>query len=193
MILSAPLAFFFFRVASGGTGVRDISYRSVARSVSVFLGHPLAAAFITRFILRRTGGPNWYEYVFLRIASFWSLIGLLYTVVVLFACQGHQAFDHILVSVARVAAPLLVYFVMIFFITLFVTYKFGSSYPVAVTQSFTASSNDFGLAITVAAATFGPGSDQALASTVGPLIEVPVLIGLINAMRWIRKRWIRKD
>lgn len=188
MVVFAPLAVFFIRVISGETGVQNISYEVVATSVAVFLGIPLAAAIITRFTLRLTAGPAWYEDVFLRFAAPWSLIGLLYTILVLFASQGHRVV-HQVVSVIRVAAPLLVYFVTIFFITLFITYRLGFRYPLAVTQSFTASSNNFELSIAVAVATFGPDSDQALASTVGPLIEVPVLIGLVYVMRLLRKRW----
>src|SRR5699024_6835622 len=125
---------------------------------------PLAAAIITRFALRMTAGPAWYERVFLRFAAPWSLIGLLYTIIVLFASQGRQVV-HQVVSVVRVAAPLVVYFISIFCVTLFITYRLGFKYPLAVTQSFTASSNNFELAIAVAVATFGPDSDQALAST----------------------------
>ncbi|UNI15568.1 arsenicals resistance [Purpureocillium takamizusanense] len=188
MVLFAPLAVFFIRIISGETGIGDISYEVVATSVGVFLGIPLAAAIITRFALRMTAGPAWYERVFLRFASPWSLIGLLYTIIVLFASQGRQVV-HQVVSVVRVAAPLVVYFISIFCVTLFITYRLGFKYPVAVTQSFTASSNNFELAIAVAVATFGPDSDQALASTVGPLIEVPVLLGLVYLMRLMRKRW----
>lgn len=188
MVIFAPLAILFIRVISGDTGVSSVSYQIVATSVAVFLGIPLGAAVITRFVLRKTAGPDWYERVFLRFVAPWSLIGLLYTILVLFASQGHQVV-HQVVSVIRVAAPLIVYFISIFFITLFITYKLGFKYPLAVTQSFTASSNNFELAIAVAVATFGPDSDQALASTVGPLIEVPVLLGLVYLMRLIRKRW----
>ncbi|WVO17461.1 arsenical-resistance protein [Cryptococcus depauperatus] len=192
IVLFAPLAVFFIRVISGETGGNNISYPVVATSVAVFLGIPLAAAIITRFTLRMTVGPDWYERVFLRVAAPWSLLGLLYTILVLFASQGRQVV-HQVVSVIRVAAPLIVYFVLIFFMTLFITHRLRYTYSLAVTQSFTASSNNFELAIAVAVATFGPDSDQALASTVGPLIEVPVLLGLVYAMRLIRRRWNWKD
>ncbi|KND87046.1 Arsenical-resistance protein Acr3 [Tolypocladium ophioglossoides CBS 100239] len=183
IVLFAPLAVFFIRVISGETGISDISYEVVTISVGI----PLAAAIIMRFTLRITAGPAWYERVFLRFVAPWSLIGLLYTIIVLFASQGCQV-AHQLVSVIRVAAPLVVYFASIFCITLFITYRLCFKYPLAVTKSFTASSNNFELAIAVAVATFGPDSDQALASTIGPLIEVPVL-GLVYLMRLIRKRW----
>ncbi|TQS31661.1 hypothetical protein Golomagni_08052, partial [Golovinomyces magnicellulatus] len=192
MVVFAPLAIFFIRVISGNTDGNDISYEVVATSVAVFLGIPLAAAIITRFALRMTAGPDWYERVFLRFASPWSLIGLLYTILVLFASQGRQVV-HQIVSVVRVTAPLIVYFVLIFFLTLFISHRIGFKYSLAVSQSFTASSNNFELAIAVAVATFGPNSDQALAATVGPLIEVPVLVGLVYAMRFIQRRWNWKD
>lgn len=192
MVLFAPMAVFFIEIISGKSGVKSVSYQVVATSVAVFLGIPLAAAIITRFSLRAAAGPDWFERVFLRFAAPWSLIGLLYTILVLFASQGRQVV-HQVVSVVRVAAPLIVYFVLIFFLTLFITHRLGFKYPFAVTQAFTASSNNFELAIAVAVATFGPDSDQALASTVGPLIEVPVLLGLVYAMRLIHRRWDWKE
>jgi ACR3 family arsenite transporter len=192
MVLFAPMAVFFIRVISGESGVHDVSYSVVATSVGVFLGIPLGAAIVTRFALRWIAGPAWFDKVFTRFASPWSLIGLLYTILVLFASQGH-AVVHQITSVLRVAAPLLVYFALIFGLTLFVTYRMGMGYALAATQSFTAASNNFELAIAVAVATFGANSDQALAATVGPLIEVPVLIGLVYVVRWAGNRWAWKD
>lgn len=188
VVLFAPLAIFFIRIVSHETGTLGISYSVVATSVAVFLGIPLGCAIITRFAIRAVAGPAWYERVFLRFAAPWSLIGLLYTILVLFASQGRQVI-HQIVSVVRVAAPLLVYFTAIFSLTLLIARRLGFQYQFAVTQSFTAASNNFELAIAVAVATFGPDSDQALASTVGPLIEVPVLLGLVYFVRWIGKRY----
>ncbi|KAM0420894.1 hypothetical protein ACHAPT_011283 [Fusarium lateritium] len=188
MVLFAPLAIFFLRVISHESGTVDISYSVVATSVAVFLGIPLGAAIITRFTLRKVTGPDWYQHTFLKFLAPWSLIGLLYTILVLFASQGRQVV-HQIVSVARVAAPLIVYFVLIFFATLWISRLLGFRFPMVVTQSFTAASNNFELAIAVAVATFGPDSDQALACTVGPLIEVPVLVGLVYAVRWMANRW----
>jgi arsenite transporter len=192
MVLFAPLAVFFIRIISRESDTLDISYTVVATSVAVFLGIPLGLAVITRFALRALAGQAWYDRVFLRFAAPWSLIGLLYTILVLFASQGHQVV-HQIVSVVRVAAPLIVYFVAIFFATLWISHKLGLGYGLAATQSFTAASNNFELAIAVAVATFGPESDQALASTVGPLVEVPVLLGLVYLARWMAKRWTWKD
>lgn len=188
IVLFAPMAIFFIRVISHESSVHDVSYSVVATSVGVFLGIPLAAAILSRFTLRWLAGSEWYDRVFLRFASPWSLIGLLYTILVLFASQGH-AVVHQIVSVLRVAAPLLVYFVLIFSLTLYVTHRMGMPYALAAIQSFTAASNNFELAIAVAVATFGANSDQALAATVGPLIEVPVLLGLVYAVRWAGNRW----
>ena len=130
--------------------------------------------------------------MFLKWAAPWSLIGLLYTILVLFASQGHQVV-HQIVSVVRVAAPLIVYFAVIFFFTLLVTKRLGFGYRLSATQSFTAASNNFELAIAVAVATYGADSDQALASTVGPLIEVPVLLALVYLVKWLGRRWNWKD
>jgi arsenite transporter len=147
---------------------------------------------VTRFALRKLAGPTWYETVFLKWATPWSLIGLLYTILVLFASQGHRVV-HQIVSVVRVAAPLLVYFVAFFFFTLWVTHRLGFGYKMATTQSFTAASNNFELAIAVAVATFGPQSGQALAAAVGPLIEVPVLLALVYIVKWVGNRWSWKN
>jgi ACR3 family arsenite transporter len=190
MVLFAPLAILYLRVISGADA--KVSYEVVAKSVAVFLGIPLAAAITTRFTLRKFMSPHWYDTVFIKFASPWSLIGLLFTILVLFASQGHQVV-HQIVSVVRVSAPLIVYFAVLFFVTLLVTHKLGFGYKLAATQSFTAASNNFELAIAVAIATYGPNSDQALASTVGPLIEVPVLLGLVYVVKEIGRRRGWKD
>ncbi|OLN87099.1 Arsenical-resistance protein Acr3-like protein 1 [Colletotrichum chlorophyti] len=188
MVLYAPMAVFFISVIGGESVVRNISYSTVATSVAVFLGIPLGAALITRFLVRKLTSPQWYDEVFVRFLSPWSLIGLVYTILVLFASQGRQVVQQI-VSVVRVAAPLIVYFVFIFFFTLWLSRRAGFTYSLSATQSFTAASNNFELAIAVAVAAFGPDSQQALASTVGPLIEVPVLIALVYLVRLVHRRW----
>ncbi|KND93449.1 Arsenical-resistance protein Acr3 [Tolypocladium ophioglossoides CBS 100239] len=190
MVLFAPMAVFFISVIShnGSDNIRKLSYSVVATSVGVFLGIPLAAAVVTRLGLRNMASPEWYERVFVRFASPWSLIGLLYTIIVLFAAQGKHVVRQI-VSVVRVAAPMIVYFIVIFFATLCVTRRLGFGYRLGCTQSFTAASNNFELAIAVAVATFGPNSDEALATSVGPLIEVPVLLALVYLVKWLGNRW----
>lgn len=192
MVLYAPLAILFIRVISHSSGRITVSYSTVAISVAVFLGIPLGAAILTRFTVRKLISPSWYDNVFLKWAAPWSLIGLLYTILVLFASQGHRVV-HQIVSVVRVAAPLIIYFIIVFFFTLWLTHRLGFGYKISATQSFTAASNNFELAIAVAVATFGADSDQALASTVGPLIEVPVLLALVYFVKWIGNRWYWKN
>lgn len=195
MVLYAPLAILFIGVIGHDDeegGSRDVSYSTVATSVAVFLGIPLGAAMVTRVGVRKLGSPGWYDAVFLKYLKPWSLIGLLFTILVLFASQGHRVV-HQIVSVVRVAAPLIVYFAIVFFLTLLVAHRLGFGYRLSATQSFTAASNNFELAIAVAVATFGADSDQALASTVGPLIEVPVLLGLVYVVREIGRRRGWKD
>jgi len=190
MVLYAPLAILFLKVISRSQSDVDVQYSTVATSVAVFLGIPLGAAIVTRFGIRYFASSDWYDRVFLKWLAPWSLVGLLYTIVVLFASQGRQVV-HQIVSVVRVAAPLIVYFLIIFTFTLFVTHRLGYGYKLSATQSFTAASNNFELAIAVAVATYGPNSNQALATTVGPLIEVPVLLGLVYLVKWVanKRQW----
>lgn len=187
MVLFAPIAILFIQVFSGESEVSGLRYDIAAKSVGVFLGIPLGAAIVTRFTLRNLISAKFYDEKFLKWISPWSLIGLLFTILILFASQGHHVV-HQIVSVVRVAAPLIVYFAVIFLATLFITRRFGFGYELSCTQSFTAASNNFELAIAVAIAAFGVDSDQALAATVGPLVEVPVLLGLVYAVKWFGKR-----
>jgi ACR3 family arsenite transporter len=187
MILYAPLAVLFIKVISRSSSDIEVSYSVVARSVAVFLGVPLGFAVLTRTMIRGFLSTTWYDKVFMKWLSPWSLIGLLYTILVLFASEGHQVV-HQIVSVVRVAAPLIVYFIIIFFLTMWTTYRLGFGYGFSTTQSFTGASNNFELAIAVAVATYGANSDQALATTVGPLIEVPVLLGLVYVSRFLGRK-----
>ena len=189
MVLYAPLAILFVRVI-GGDDYEGVSYSLVAQSVGVFLGIPLGVAIITRFTIRAVNAEFYQK--FLKWIAPWSLIGLLYTIVVLFALQGEQVV-HQIVSVIRVAAPLIVYFLVIFTATVLLTKKLGFGYKLSATQAFTAASNNFELAIAVAVATFGANSDEALATTVGPLVEVPVLIALVYVVKWFAGRWNWRD
>lgn len=192
IVLFAPLAIFYIRVVSKDKDDLNISYSTVAISVAVFLGIPLGAAIITRLSLRRLIGEKNYQTYFIRFISPLSLIGLLFTIIVLFASQGKHVVDQIL-DVLRVIAPLVVYFAITFSFTVFLCKKLGFGYRVSCTQSFTAASNNFELAIAVVVAVYGVGSGQALASTVGPLVEVPVLVGCVYVMKWARRRWGWKD
>ena len=187
IVLFAPLAVFYVQVVSGGEA-RRVSYRGVAQSVGVFLGMPLGAAVVTRWGLRRLVGERRYQSRFVRYSGPVSLVGLLYTIVVLFASQGGRVVGQIR-DVLRVCGPLLVYFLVMFTGTIWACWKMGFGYQVSCTQGLTAASNNFELAIAVVVAVYGAGSGQALASTVGPLMEVPVLVGLVYGLRWTRARW----
>lgn len=189
MVLFAPFAVFYVRVVSGDpTDVSGDLYEDAAVSVAVFLGIPLGAAVVTRLVLRRLLGEHNYQHNFIRYIGPFSLIGLLYTIIVLFASQGLHVVEQI-TSVLRVCAPLVVYFLVIFPFTAYMMWKFGFGYKISATQSFTAASNNFELAIAVVVAIYGAGSQEALAATVGPLIEVPVLVGLVYVAKWVRRRW----
>lgn len=187
IVLFAPLAIFYVQIVSDGDETK-VSYAKVAQSVAVFLGIPLAAAVITRLALRAIIGEERYQRRFLRYIGPLSLIGLLYTIIVLFASQGEHVVRQI-TDVLRVCAPLLVYFLVLFSATIWFCYKMGFEYKLSCVQGFTAASNNFELAIAVVVAVYGASSGQALASTVGPLIEVPVLVVLVYVLQWLRKRW----
>ena len=193
IVLFAPMAVFLVKVVSHDPSDynRDL-YRDSAISVAVFLGIPLAAAVVTRLSLRYFLGERKYQQNFIRFVAPFSLIGLLYTIIVLFASQGAHVVEQIN-SVLRVCAPLVVYFLTIFPLTAYMMWRSGFGYRVSATQYFTAASNNFELAIAVVVAVYGAGSEQALAATVGPLIEVPVLVGLVYVIRYFKHRWGWKD
>lgn len=183
VIAFAALGWFYLTVLPGWLGLAqtslDVSVWEIARSVLVFLGIPLLAGFLTRRLGERAKGRTWYETKLLpRIGPF-ALYGLLFTIVVLFALQG-DAITSKPLDVVRIALPLLVYFAVMWAGSMAVGRAVGLEYPKATTLAFTATGNNFELAIAVAIATFGATSGQALAGVVGPLIEVPVLIGLVH-------------
>jgi len=185
----SPLAYFYLRVVPGlleaeGTVV-DVSMGEIARSVLIFLGIPLAAGIITRFTLIGRRGREWYETKFMPRLSPTALIGLLFTIVVMFSMQGDKILARPL-DVLRVALPLVAYFVLMFAVSFLLSWLLRFSYPLAVTQSFTAASNNFELAIAVAVGTFTIASPEALATVIGPLVEVPVLIGLVYVALWLK-------
>jgi ACR3 family arsenite transporter len=188
IVLFAPLAIFYVKVISSSNSELEISYNTVATSVAVFLGIPLGAAIVTRLTLRHLLGEKNYQTFFIRVISPLSLIGLIFTIIVLFASQGKHVVDQI-IDVLRVIAPLIVYFAITFSFVVFMCHKLGFGYRVSCTQSFTAASNNFELAIAVVVAVYGVNSEQALASTVGPLVEVPVLVGCVYILKWLKGKW----
>ncbi|WP_336992064.1 ACR3 family arsenite efflux transporter [Leucobacter sp. VD1] len=196
VVMFSVLGWFYLTVLPGWLGLDaqglEISVWQIALNVLVFLGIPLIAGFASRFIGEKRKGRDWYEEKFLPRIGPWALYGLLFTIVLLFALQGNAVLAKPL-DVARIALPLLVYFALMWFAGILLGKGIGLGYARSTTLAFTAAGNNFELAIAVAIGTFGAASGQALAGVVGPLIEVPVLVGLVYVSLWAARAWFRTD
>ncbi|AXH97214.1 arsenical-resistance protein [Ornithinimicrobium avium] len=196
VVAFAGLGWFYLAVLPGWLGLEqaalDVSAWQIAKSVLIFLGVPLLAGWLSRVWGERARGRTWYEERFLPVVGPWALRGLLFTIVILFALQGEQITSRPL-DVVRIAVPLLVYFALMWGVGYLLGKGLGMSYERTTTLAFTAAGNNFELAIAVAIATFGVTSGQALAGVVGPLIEVPVLVGLVYVSLALRDRFPHQE